>query len=61
MDMRPSLIEFLEQGWKMNVSLAIDFTLSNKEPNDNRSLHFQHSNGDMNSYEKALFEVCNVM
>ena len=34
MDMRPSLIEFLEQGWKMNVSLAIDFTLSNLEIKD---------------------------
>ena len=45
----------------MDVSLAIDFTLSNLEIKDQRSLHFQHSNGDMNSYEKALFEVCNVM
>ena len=38
MEMRPSLIEFLEQDWKVNVSLAIDFTLSNLEIQDQRSL-----------------------
>ena len=31
MDMRPSLEKYLEPktGWKMNVTIAIDFTLSN--------------------------------
>ena len=31
MDMRPSLIGYLREGWSINVSLAIDFTLSNLE------------------------------
>jgi hypothetical protein len=61
MDMRPSLVEYLRQGWKIDVSVAIDFSLSNLEINDYRSLHRVNSNGDMNQYEKALFEVCNVM
>jgi hypothetical protein len=39
MDMRPSLIAYLRQGWCINVSLAIDFTLSNLEITDYRSLH----------------------
>ena len=55
MDMRPSLVEYLRQEWK------IDFSLSNLEINDYRSLHKVNSNGEMNQYEKALFEVCNVM
>ena len=61
MDMRPSLIEYLKHGWQMNVSIAIDFTLSNLEIKDQRSLHRQMRNGEMNQYEKAIFEVCNVM
>lgn len=47
MDMRPSLVEYLRQGWKMDVSIAIDFTLSNMEITDYRSLH-RINNGEMN-------------
>jgi len=61
MDMRPSLIEYLKEGWQMSVTIAVDFTLSNLEITDNRSLHRQSNDGTMNSYEKAIFEVCNVM
>jgi hypothetical protein len=61
MDMRPSLVQYLRQGWKIDVSVCVDFSLSNLEINDYRSLHKINSNGDMNQYEKALFEVCNVM
>ena len=45
----------------MRVSVGIDFTLSNLEITDYRSLHRLLKNGEMNQYEKALFEVCNVM
>ena len=31
MDMRPSLVEYLKQGWNVAVSVGIDFTLSNLE------------------------------
>jgi len=39
MDMRPSLLDFLSHGWQMKVSIAIDFTLSNLEITDQKSLH----------------------
>ena len=61
MDMRPSLLEYLKHGWQMNVSIAVDFTLSNLEIKDVNSLHRQSTDGTMNPYEKAIFEVCNVM
>jgi hypothetical protein len=48
MDMRPSLVEYLGQGWKLDVSIALDFTLSNLEISDYRSLHKISQNGDMN-------------
>ena len=61
LDMRPSLVTYLRQGWKIDVSVCVDFSLSNLEITDYRNLHKINSNGDMNQYEKALFEVCNVM
>ena len=61
MDMRPSLVEYLSNGWQMQVSIAIDFTLSNREITDCRSLHRLYKNGEMNHYEKVVFEVCNVL
>ena len=45
----------------MQVTIAIDFTLSNLEITDQKSLHRQMRHGEMNQYEKAIFEVCNVM
>ena len=60
-EQRPSLVQYLRQGWKIDVSVCVDFSLSNLEINDYRSLHKVNSNGEMNQYEKALYEVCNVM
>lgn len=45
MDMRPSLLEYLKHGWQMDVSIAVDFTLSNLEIKDPRSLHRQNIDG----------------
>ena len=45
----------------MQVTIAIDFTLSNFEITDCRSLHRLYKNGEMNHYEKVVFEVCNVL
>jgi len=45
----------------MQVSIAIDFTLSNGVITDARSLHRLYHNGEMNYYEKVIFEVCNVL
>ena len=61
MDMFPSFNKYLSEGWEMQVSIAIDFTLSNREITDCRSLHRLHHNGDMNHYERVIFEVCNVL
>ena len=61
MDMFPSFNKYLSEGWEMQVSIAIDFTLSNKEITDCRSLHRLSTNGEMNHYERVIFEVCNVL
>ncbi len=61
LDMRRGLVDYLSEGWQMEVHVGIDFTLSNLEISDYRSLHRQGDTGAMNQYEKAIFEVCNVM
>ena len=34
LDMRKGLVEYLSDGWQMEVHVGIDFTLSNLEIND---------------------------
>ena len=58
-DMKPSLLNYLKNGWVLNCSIAIDFTLSNGLITQLNSKHRQDVNrvGDMNQYEKAIYEV----
>lgn len=37
---RYSFSEYLKAGWYLNMSVAIDFTASNKDPKNPESLHF---------------------
>ena len=39
MDLRPSLLSYMQDGWKISVGVAIDFTLSNRPISDPRSHH----------------------
>jgi len=39
MDMRLGLVDYLSEGWQIEVHVGIDFTLSNLEISDFRSLH----------------------
>lgn len=41
----PSFMEYLRSGWAINMSLAIDFTASNGELSEPRSLHKQDPTG----------------
>ena len=36
---RPSFVEYLRSGWGISLAVAIDFTASNGDPRDHRSLH----------------------
>ena len=61
--MRPSLLKYLKSGWKLNCSFAIDFTESNGRVTHHNSKHRQNLKrmGDMNQYEKAIYEVGSVL
>jgi hypothetical protein len=47
-------VDYLRSGWFINMSAAIDFTASNGELSDPKSLHRQHTDGRMNDYETAI-------
>ena len=55
---RPSFLDYIKSGVQLNVSLAVDFTASNRPINDPSSLHYI---GQRNSYQKALQSVCEIL
>lgn len=58
---RFSFVDFLKAGTQLNVSFAIDFTLSNGAPSQPTSLHFIRNDGNLNSYEQAILAVGNII
>lgn len=51
---KPTFIDYLRAGWQVGMTVAIDYTQSNKDPSDPSSLHFL---GPNNQYENALMNV----
>jgi hypothetical protein len=56
---RPSFTDYLRSGWQIALSVAIDFTESNRDPDNPDSLHNQDSK--KNEYEQALKQVLTVL
>jgi len=44
----------------MQLIVAVDFTASNGNPSDTRSLHFMNPNG-LNTYESAIASVGEIL
>ncbi|TNV81618.1 hypothetical protein FGO68_gene13326 [Halteria grandinella] len=57
----PSIAEYIRSGWGLNMSVAIDFTASNKEFKNPTSLHRQYQNGKRNDYEEAIIQVGQIL
>ena len=58
---KPNFMDFLSGGWILNLNCAIDFTSSNGEIQDPKSLHFQNPNQTLNDYENAIVEVGTIL
>lgn len=54
----PTFLDYLRSGWQMNLSVAIDYTASNGEMDDEDCLHFM---GQNNQYEAAINMVGGVV
>ena len=59
----PSFSEYLKSGWNINLSVAIDFTASNKDPSDPESLHRIDPNNPnfKNQYEEVMEHVGSIL
>ena len=59
---KPFFSEYLKLGWNMRLSVAIDFTGSNGDPKDKKSLHYLNpESSKLNQYEEALTTVGNII
>lgn len=60
---KPSFSEYLKSGWNINLSVAIDFTASNKDPTDPESLHrIDPIDPDFkNEYEMVMEHVGSIL
>ena len=57
-----SFYDYLRGGVQLNLITAIDFTASNRDPEDPRSLHYFSPNGDsMNQYERCIRAVGEIL
>ena len=55
-----TFVDYLKAGVQIGLSIAIDFTGSNGNPNDPRSLHFI-AGQEPNQYERAIYACGNIM
>lgn len=55
-----TFIDYLWSGVSISLSAAIDFTASNKESRDPKSLHYL-AQGHSNDYQKAIWEVGSIL
>jgi hypothetical protein len=46
---------------ELALVVAIDFTASNMEPSNPKSLHHIHQNGQQNEYERAIWAVGSIL
>ncbi|CAI2365621.1 unnamed protein product [Moneuplotes crassus] len=58
---RASFYDFLHSGWKMNLSVCVDFTASNGEVTEPSSLHYLNPTGEVNDYQNAIRQVGNIL
>ncbi|TKY61444.1 BONZAI 3 [Spatholobus suberectus] len=56
-----SFIDYISSGFELNFMVAIDFTASNGNPQHPDSLHYIDAYGRLNSYQKAIMEVGEVI
>jgi len=56
----PSFVDYLQGGLALNFSVAVDFTASNGDPQNPRSLHFLSQTGE-NQYTQAIKSVGEII
>ncbi|KAJ3127835.1 hypothetical protein HK098_005729 [Nowakowskiella sp. JEL0407] len=57
----PTFLDYIAGGTEINVVVGIDFTGSNGDPRDVKSLHYQSRSGRLNKYQRAVKAVAGVL
>ena len=57
----PSFLDFIQTGTQVNFTVAVDFTGSNGNPQDSRSLHYNDPTGRPNQYVTAIRAVGDII
>jgi len=55
-----SFLDYLAGKTNFNLTIAVDFTASNKEPNNPSSLHYRNPNA-YNEYQQAIYSVSRIL
>ncbi|KAL4637280.1 hypothetical protein ACB092_03G066600 [Castanea dentata] len=56
-----SFLDYISSGSELNFIVAVDFTASNGNPRNPDSLHYIDPSGRLNSYQRAILEVGEVI
>ncbi|RZC53323.1 hypothetical protein C5167_012167 [Papaver somniferum] len=56
-----SFLDYISSGFELNFMVAVDFTASNGDPHSYTSLHYIDPTGRLNSYQRAIYEVGEVI
>ena len=57
----PTFLDFISNGTELSFTVAVDFTASNGNPQDSRSLHFIDPSGAPNQYVAAIKAVGEII
>lgn len=58
---RVSFLDYIFGGCEIGVHVAIDYTMSNRPPNNPSSLHYLNPQNYQNDYTKAIQAVMNIL
>ena len=57
----PTFLDFISNGTELSFTVAVDFTASNGNPQDSRSLHYINPSGAPNQYVAAIKAVGEII
>lgn len=60
-DSMPQFVDYISGGTEINLVIAIDFSSRNGNPKKPGTLHYLHSDGQLNDYEKAITSVGSIV
>jgi hypothetical protein len=58
---RPTFVDFLKGGMKLNTMIGIDYTASNRLSHDPKSLHYLDPSGTLNHYQLAMKSILEIV